>query len=279
MWSEALKRLMARALSEGATYQAGLPNRVQWDCYGTCITPSSRELHARDTDAKPNGYRFTSPGWAGTLIMRVPCRRCEGCLRYKAWLWRRRATAETTLAPRTWMGSFTYNPEEHFQALLRIRSALRSAAVDPDTLTEVELFKARTADMGAAATRYFKRLRKHKAVFRYLLVTEAHKSGLPHLHVLLHEADHFQPVRKRLLQEQWPHGFTNFKLVEDGPKATYYVTKYLAKGMLSRVRASQHYGNGGKSPLGIVGLRMADVIAGHLFENGNLDGLELHRFI
>ena len=248
MWSEALQRLMARALSEGATSQAGLPNRVQWDCYGTCETPSFRELHARDTDKRGINTRFVSPGWSGTLIMRVPCRKCAGCLRYKASLWRKRSTAELAIAPRTWMGSFTFSPEEHYMAALRIRSACRHRSVDPDTLNDVEMFKFRVADMGAVATRYFKRLRKHKAVFRYLLVTEAHKSGLPHLHVLLHEADHFQPVRKRLLQEQWPHGFTNFKLVEDGAKASYYVTKYVAKGMLSRVRASQHYGYGGKKP-------------------------------
>lgn len=267
---------MAKAIADGATPCSDLPNRWQWDCFGSCETPVSRELHARDTDRKPVRERMVMPGWTGTLIMRVPCRKCAGCMRYKAWLWRQRASAELKLAPRSWMGTMTFSAEEHYLARVRIAKRLLDRSVPLASLNDVELFKERAKDMGAVATRYFKRLRKQGNEFRYLLVTEAHKSGLPHLHILLHEVDFSNPVRKRALQEQWPW-FTNFKLVDEGDDAAFYVTKYVAKSMLGRVRASQHYGIL-SPPAGIAGLRLASVIGSHLLEGGSLTDLELHRF-
>lgn len=176
------------------------------------------------------------------------------------------------------MGSLTLSPEEHFLALCRISSALRQASVDIRDLDEVEVFKLRSADMGKLATLFFKKLRKAQSLMRYILVTEAHKSGLPHLHLLVHEVSMDRPVRKALLQSKWTHGFSNFKLVEDSDRATHYVTKYVAKSMLGRVRASQHYGYQIR-PQGIVALKAADVISSHLFETGSLNGLELHRIL
>lgn len=277
MWSERLASLIARAVSEGARSCSDLPNRYEWDCFGSCETPVSREIHARDVDRKPVRERFVSPQWTATLIMRVPCRRCAGCLRYKAWLWRQRATAEIKLAPRTWMGSLTMDAQAHYLARVRIAKDLATRSVPLASLTEVDLFKERARDMGKIATRYFKRLRKGGAQLRYLLVTEAHKSGLPHLHLLVHEGSFDEPVRKRVLQEQWPW-FSNFKLVESGDDAAFYVTKYIAKSMLGRVRASQHYGKL-ERPAAIAGLRLASVIGSYLLEHEDLHGLQLHRFL
>lgn len=275
MWRlDQLHTLMARALADGATPQAGMPHRLVWDCYGTCQTPVTREIHARG-EAKDNQLWRYSPGSA-TLIMRVPCRKCEGCLRYKSGLWRQRARSELAAAPRTWFGSFTLSPTEHYLALCRISQRQLKRGVPLSMLDDRDLFRSRAADMGALATRYFKRLRKGGASLRYLLVTEAHKSGLPHLHVLLHEVDPARPMRKAILQDQWPHGFSGLKLVESHACGAAYVTKYIAKSMVTRVRASQGYGHAIRSS-SIV--RLADVITSHLLEDGNLSNLQLHRYL
>lgn len=88
-------------------------------------------------------------------------------------------------------------------------------------------------------TKYFKRLRKKGAEFRFVLVAEAHKDGYPHFHALLHERD--AVITKSTLQGEWPYGFTTCKLVKD-ERAAHYVAKYLAKDARTRIRASLHYG-------------------------------------
>jgi hypothetical protein len=79
---------------------------------------------------------------------------------------------------------------------------------------------------------------------RFLLVAEAHKTGLPHYHALIHEVDPERPVRSRILRQQWTLGFSQCKLVAQGDetKSASYVAKYLAKSAAARVRASQGYG-------------------------------------
>lgn len=75
---------------------------------------------------------------------------------------------------------------------------------------------------------------------RYCLVAEAHKSGLPHFHVVIHHR--VVPVRHKTLKEAWRLGFSDFKLVEENQAVARYVSKYLAKALGSRVRASARYG-------------------------------------
>lgn len=105
------------------------------------------------------------------------------------------------------------------------------------------MFLARSAELLREVQLYIKRLRK-KARFRYLVVVEAHESGLPHVHFLLHET-HDAPVRHAALKAQWPHGFIDAKLVEPSDtRAAAYVSKYLSKSVLARVRASERYGEG-----------------------------------
>jgi hypothetical protein len=78
----------------------------------------------------------------------------------------------------------------------------------------------------------------------YLLVAEAHKSGLPHYHLLVHEHDESKPVRARHLKETWRLGFSDVKLVAQGEESrrAAYAAKYLTKSALARVRASVGYG-------------------------------------
>lgn len=89
--------------------------------------------------------------------------------------------------------------------------------------------------------RYLKRVRKSGAPFRYLLVSEAHKDGFPHFHLLVHEAA--LPLTKRLLESNWRLGYSQFRLVNNSdPRSAFYVCKYLAKSAQTRVRASKGYG-------------------------------------
>lgn len=105
-------------------------------------------------------------------------------------------------------------------------------------------FRAVTDQVYREVQKMWKRLRKAGASFTYITVFERHKSGLPHVHFLLHEQG--EPVLKRTIQQQWPHGFSSVKLVSSKrgkslEAACWYVAKYLSKSMLARVRASQRY--------------------------------------
>ena len=66
--------------------------------------------------------------------------------------------------------------------------------------------------------------------------------------MLIHEKDPTKPLRHAQLKDCWRVGFTNFKLVKETPerpleRAAFYVTKYLSKSSLARVRASMGYKN------------------------------------
>ena len=98
-------------------------------------------------------------------------------------------------------------------------------------------------------TLYLKRLRKNSGhAFRYLLVTERHDSvktapelrNRPHLHMLLHEFAN-QPLRKSFLEQEWPYGFSSWRLTQ-GNAAAFYVSKYISKAAEVRTRASLQYG-------------------------------------
>ena len=77
---------------------------------------------------------------------------------------------------------------------------------------------------------------------RYIAIFERHKSGVPHVHALLHETVRGS-LTERAIRKAWNKGFDEASLVT-GPKAIAYVGKYLFKGATAvcRVRASQHYG-------------------------------------
>ena len=126
----------------------------------------------------------------------------------------------------------------------RARQRLWSGGTDFDALSPHDQFMERMTEIGREVTLYLKRVRKESgARVRYLLVAEAHKSGLPHLHILVHEASPDKPVRHKTLEGQWKLGFTRFKLAHD-VKTASYVCKYISKALLARVRASLRYGQG-----------------------------------
>lgn len=197
----------------------------------------------------PKG-RIYPPTW---IDIEVRCRRCENCLRLRQRHWTARVHAELAahdiIGARTWFGTITLRPEDHFRALVTARLESSAGGFDLDRCSDEEIFAARHRIISRWLTLYLKRVRKQaKVPFRYLLVCEKHKSGLPHYHILVHEDGPLREIPKRILQEQWPHGFTRWKLVEDRRQGAY-LTKYLSKTLEARVRASRFYGQ--KTPFGI----------------------------
>jgi hypothetical protein len=183
--------------------------------------------------------------------------------------------AEVSQAERTWFVTLTLSPEHQARAHLTACHRLAGLGSDFDDLTAAEQFRERHNAISPWLTLWMKRVRKVAATdhrqsarkaegcpatrgarcechpladfsvpFRYALVAEAHKSGLPHYHMLISENDDAKPLRARHLKESWRCGFMNVKLVaqEEKNRAVAYVCKYLSKSALARVRASVGYG-------------------------------------
>ena len=204
-----------------------------------------------------------------TLRLTVRCRRCDACRRRRAMFWRLRAQAETQAAVRTWFGTLTLRPELHQQCVDRARTALAHQGVDFDALPFGEQFTERCKYSGELVTKYLKRVRKDaKMPFRFLCVTEHHKSGLPHYHLLVHEAVEGS-VKHATLRGQWDAGFCKWVLVQDLKQASY-LCKYLSKATVARVRASVAYGEGGLLPPLI--RENSTTPQKHLFEGGHSRG-------
>lgn len=154
-------------------------------------------------------------------------------------MWARNAITEIMASERTWFGTLTLRPEELYRCLSAARSkAAKRGRVDFDALPWSEQFALVHQQAALDITLMLKRLRKQGHRFRYMLVAEAHQSGAPHYHVLLHEVA--EPIRKATLDKEWPLGFSKWKLADRS--SAWYVCKYLAKNSACRVRASLRYG-------------------------------------
>lgn len=181
-----------------------------------------------------------------TVELTTKCRRCPPCLKARSQEWTYRAKRELAAAARTWFGTMTLRPEEHYLASCRWEVARVGRSWRE--LSASEQFAAEQEIVGIEITKWLKRVRKESgAPLRYLLVAEAHKSGLPHYHVLVHEVSPQLQVGERVLRRQWKLGHSKFNLVEGGASARY-VAKYLAKAHDARVRASVRYGKIGLTP-------------------------------
>jgi hypothetical protein len=263
-------RLAARALAHGAEHVS--PTLVRWNIAGNCNNPYTREVWGRpeaydgpriepdiigvDGDGVAQALPVTKwvrdhsrvlgrdRGYVMVVELLTRCRDCEPCLRARANLWRLRARAETAMSARTWFGTITLGPDAHHRFLEQARLKEAGQWTDFDALGTREQWRLRCEAISGELTKYLKRVRKNSgAPLRYLLVAEAHKSGLPHWHILVHECDYTKPVRYAELRKQWPYGFTKFNLVTDPRQATY-LCKYISKDALVRVRASIRYGEG-----------------------------------
>lgn len=115
--------------------------------------------------------------------------------------------------------------------------AIRAGVILSENYSDKD-FTALWREMSKELTLMFKKMRKSGLKFRYVLVAEKHKDGFPHAHMLIHEVD--SPITKRTLESFWNWGFTKFLLAES--RHPSYLTKYLTKSAIARVRASLHYG-------------------------------------
>ena len=225
------------------------------DFAGKCENPVFVELAGRpETETREtridsgikSGKPTEVPLW---LDVQARCRKCRPCLRARRALWASRAVAELRRAPRTWFVTLTCSPREHYEMLEHARKRAAQRGRDFDALSSHERFLMRAAIIGRNLTLFLKRLRKNtKGTMRCYWTIEPHKSGLPHLHGFIHDLSLEYPIKEKAIKSAWPYGFTKVKLVEDSAdassKSAWYVSKYLAKEMSTRVRASLHYGEG-----------------------------------
>lgn len=244
-----LGALQARALVEGGTVYSpwgDVHRRAVWPVCGRgrdrCIKPVLIVMNSGEDEATPVG---------SAIEIHVRCRRCEPCLKAKSAFWKLRAMHETGQSTRTWFVTLTWSDAALLRALY---------AVDASGLDKSQLFAARLKYLAPQVTKWLQRIRKGlrtcgetQVSFRYLLVWEEHDSedtaenrrGMPHAHLLIHEQG--QTISKRRVEREWKEGFAKARLVEgvnpaEIHKAAAYVCKYIAKSMLSRVRASAGYG-------------------------------------
>lgn len=153
-------------------------------------------------------------------------------MRLRQWAWTARAAHEQTFAKRTWFITLTYGPNR--------RSAIMARATESRVAgSEKTAVERLTTAAGWYVSNYCKTLRKRGFEFRYIFVPELHRDGFPHWHGLIH--DQTGLMKWADLTEAWSAGFSVCKLVKDA-KALRYVTKYLCKDRLGRVRASLGYG-------------------------------------
>lgn len=269
--SQALSRAR-NALLNGALVQT--PGQVEWDVSGNCTDAITlfeheiardrwgefrAEIHARkiadqmlealqragvtaDQDAVTVRVKQKKIGMKLTILTR--CRKCDKCLRARAFMWATRARNEIATATRTWFGTLTLRPEVHQRFINVARVKHDRASNDFDALDDNAKFKALASVEGSELTLWLKRVRKSAHPFRYLLISEPHslaQAGLPHFHCLLHETS--GEIGERIWRNQWKLGHAQFKLVDPlDEKAAWYATKYLTKSAQCRVRASLTYG-------------------------------------
>lgn len=250
---ERFDQIAWRALQEGGRKTG--PISFEWDASAGCEQPVYRLFKARRRDPGFRDERLVQPDEhmpQRYMDMYVSCRKCPACLRKKAAHWRLRMIEELRrtdeVGARTWRGTLTLNPYHRALAQMIARkkhSEEEIAAMSPER---------RTAILANAfqpyVTRYLKRVRAQTgAGLRYISVTEPHKDGTPHWHMLVHEVASETPIRHAALAQQWAHGFSNWKLVDSAGLASAYPAKYLSKYPSSRVRASVGYGQGQKCDL------------------------------
>lgn len=217
-------RNMVRLVADGDAIATG-PLRAARPVHGSCASPIA---------ITEVGGHHNRP----MLDTYVRCRKCPPCLQAKRAVWSARAAHEIGHHQRSWLVTLTCRPDVHFRLLSQARSNATARGFTPEEWSDAEEFAMRWQQLGIEVTKWLKRLRSKGAKFTYLLVVEAHKSGLPHVHLLIHE---LEDTTYRLLTEEWKLGFSHAKLVQ-GAAAARYVTKYLVKSVLARVRASQRYG-------------------------------------
>lgn len=241
LWS--VRSLAATALAAGGE-RVSL-TRVRWDVAGRCEAPRPVIRFARPARER-DGSVTVARGKPHPMEVELmtPCRKCSRCLAMRAAHWRHRAVSEIQASPRAWFCTWTLSPEARFRTLSMARAALSAQSVEYESIPPAEQFGAWCKQIGREFTLGLKRLRKNtRSPVRYVIIAEGHKDGTPHFHGLIHEVSPLHPVtHKALVRDVWRLGFARYKLADAATGG--YVTKYLTKSSLVRVRASRGYGDG-----------------------------------
>lgn len=234
----------AKALRHGGERIGALSTR--WDLAG------SGKLRCSNPVATTNKYTQPVDDWIVGLPPGRPsqyvdletrCRECDNCLKLRSWEWTQRMRRELLVWPRTWFGTLTCAPMIHDRVANQARLACGKRGIRFDGLSEGEQFLERCKVLGRQIELYSKKVREAAtAPVRLVVVTEKHKSGLPHYHALFHETQ-LGCLSERVLSKRWGLGHTQWRVVHDVERASRYVAKYLSKSLLSRIRASQGYGS------------------------------------
>ena len=243
-----LYRLADKALQAGGSH-LGHSNAVEWDVGAYCDDPQSRTLHARGYLGRMTAkYKWASnPKSLSVHLAGLPCRRCAKCLWLKSEQWTDRAMNELSLWPRTWFVTLTLNPAWQHHLFMAEMAELNSRGWRDDDFDQATReWKLRAMGAAKLLTKYLKNVRKphsgEAAIdLRYLCSIERHKSGLPHLHLLMHEAG--GKLTYDRIGDRWKkYGFFKANLVAEHKVAAHYVCKYVSYNEATRVRASQRYG-------------------------------------
>lgn len=263
--------LLRRAIGAGAE-RTGLSS-ARWNIAGSCTDPFWTTYRGR-----PEGdpRQFTFKGRKATVYIDIAtrCRRCEQCRRYRSWEWNHRMTEELRQAVRTWYGTLTLRPVEQYRVLVNARRYTEARGVDWETLSEDERFRVRARFALNEVTKYIKRFRKQaygakgKAPFRWVCVTERHKSGLPHFHMLVHEIE-YRPITHKILSQAWGLGFERWRLVQldERPQdVAWYLCAYLTKDFSTRIRNSEKYGEQRAATVGALHGAFIDALGPRDFE-------------
>lgn len=232
---EALSRLLTKAIAAGAVQESLLS--WTWDISGDCLDPAEIVYHAGVRE-RANFKQVPSR----QICIKARCRWCDACRAARANMWIARAFTEFQTSQRVWFVSLTATPDWHFVNELLCKDSLARSTRTWADLSEDQKFVALTRRMGVEITLFLKRLRKSSgAKLRYMLVFEAHKSGRPHAHILIHETEGSEFVRKKHIKQAWRAGFCDCKLKD--VEIAYYICKYISKSRTrARVRASNRYG-------------------------------------
>lgn len=184
-------------------------------------------------------------------------------------------TEELRRAVRSWYGTLTLTPYNQYRVEVGARRHLESRGWLWTAMSDDERFRATARFALKEVTLYIKRFRKEaygakgKSPFKWVCVTERHKSGLPHFHMLIHETE-MRPIPHRILSGQWTQGFERWRLVkiDENPKVIAgYLGKYLTKDFGTRIRASEKYGEQQTATVGDLFASFKDALGPNGFDN------------
>lgn len=236
----AARRLAAKLALAGATVRGSHAPSVSANWVPWCDEPVEVVRRVRSSHGQiENGVRKDRR--ALEVSMRVPCRKCARCMKFRRLRWRQRMINELLMADdagrRSWMVTLTFDP-------LHL-AGVRSEAVKFVRGGKPDIEALEMAAYGHVQ-KWLKRVRKQsRARFRYVAVCEfGDLNGRIHFHLLLHEVHGL--VLYQHLKRTWRSRVAEAHLVDcSGERgvlgAASYVSKYLTKA-LQRPRASASYG-------------------------------------